>query len=87
MHLRVSVCRGGVVDGAHQALVLTLCALGPAELSQVRLGPLTPYAVRQLRLLRDVCGVRFSIRPEPESQTVFLSCVGCALQNTARRVQ
>jgi hypothetical protein len=30
------VRRGGVVDSTHQALLLTLCALGPQEVNQVR---------------------------------------------------
>lgn len=38
------VSRGGVADSMHQALVLTLCVLGPEEINEVRLGPLTPYA-------------------------------------------
>lgn len=38
------VARGGVVDSGHQGLVLLLCALGPEEINEVRLGPLTPYA-------------------------------------------
>lgn len=28
--------RGGVVDSAHQSLLLTLCALGPQEVNEVR---------------------------------------------------
>ena len=32
------VARGGVVDGAHQGLLLLLAALGPEEVSQVRPG-------------------------------------------------
>jgi len=81
------VRRGGVVDSSHQAIVLTLCALGPPELSRVRLGPLAPYAVKQLRHLREFLGVKFTIKPENESKTVFLSCVGAGVKNTARRIQ
>lgn len=79
--------RGGVVDGLHQSLVLTLCAVGPEELHRVRTGPLVPGAVRQLRLIKKMVGVRFSIAPEKDSATVVLSCVGAALRNTARRVE
>ena len=31
-------CRGGVVDGAHQGLLLLLAAIGPEEANQVRQG-------------------------------------------------
>lgn len=75
------------MDGAHQAILLTLCALGPPELSRVRLGPLVPYAIRQLRHLRDFLGVRFTIKPEKESKTVFLTCVGAGVKNVARRIE
>eukprot|EP00193_Tetraselmis_chui_P022696 CAMPEP_0177796560 /NCGR_PEP_ID=MMETSP0491_2-20121128/26842_1 /TAXON_ID=63592 /ORGANISM="Tetraselmis chuii, Strain PLY429" /LENGTH=335 /DNA_ID=CAMNT_0019319487 /DNA_START=38 /DNA_END=1041 /DNA_ORIENTATION=- len=46
------------LDSSQQGLLLTLCALGPAEASSVRLGPLTPHAVTTLRHLRDILGVR-----------------------------
>ena len=42
-----------------QGLVLLLCALGPEELSEVRLGPLTPHAVRTLRHIREFFNVQF----------------------------
>ena len=44
---------------APQGLVLLLCALGPEELSEVRLGPLTPHAVRTLRHIREFFNVQF----------------------------
>lgn len=80
------VGRGGVVDTAHQPLVLLLCALGPDELNQVRLGPISGAAMRTLRLLRDFMGVTFAVQAEEESKTVFLSCLGSGFRNNARRV-
>jgi RNA 3'-terminal phosphate cyclase-like protein len=81
------VSRGGVVDGAHQPLLLTMAALaGPrGALQAVRLGPLTPPAVRALRDLRDFLGVVYAMRPEPKSRTVVLSCVGAGLANANRK--
>lgn len=79
--------RGGVVDSTHQGLVLMLCALGPEEVNEVRLGPLTPYAVRTLRHLKSFLGVQFSAKPERESQTIFLSCIGAAVKNTSKKIQ
>jgi RNA 3'-terminal phosphate cyclase-like protein len=78
--------RGGVVDGAHQGLVLTMCALGPEEVNEVRLGPLTPYAVRTMRHLREFFGVQFSVKPERESQTIFLTCVGAGVKNLSKKI-
>jgi RNA 3'-terminal phosphate cyclase-like protein len=81
------VRRGGVVDSGHQGLLLLLCALGPEEVNEARLGPLTPYAVRTLRHVREFLGVQFSVRPERESQTVFLSCIGAGMKNLSKRIQ
>lgn len=78
--------RGGVVDGTHQGLVLLLAALGPEEVNQVRLGPLTPHAVTTLRTLRDFLGVTFSLRAETESRTIFLTCIGSATKNMSKKV-
>ena len=78
--------RGGVVDGGHQGLVLTLCALGPEEINEIRLGPLTPYAVRTLRNLKEFFSVQFQIKPEASSQTIFLSCIGAGLKNISKKI-
>ena len=68
-----------------QGLLLLLCALGPREINQVRLGPLTPYAVRTLRHLRDFFSVTFNVSPEADSQTIFLSCIGAAIRNVSKK--
>ncbi|KAL0039835.1 hypothetical protein WJX77_009421 [Trebouxia sp. C0004] len=78
--------RGGVTDGTHQGLLLLLCALGPEEINEVRLGPLTPYSVRTLRHLKEFFSVTFSIKPEAESQTLFLRCIGTGHRNMSKRV-
>jgi RNA 3'-terminal phosphate cyclase-like protein len=80
------VSRGGVVDGSHQGLVLLMAALGPDEMSEVRLGPLTPYAVRTMRHIKDFFNVQFSVRPERESGTVFLSCIGAGYKNVSKKL-
>lgn len=78
--------RGGVVDGCHQALLLTMAALGPEEVNQLRLGPLTPHAVRTMRTLRDMVGVTFNMRTERESRTIFMTCVGAGIKNMSKKV-
>jgi RNA 3'-terminal phosphate cyclase-like protein len=83
--LMAEVQRGGVCDSAHQPLVLLLMAIGPEQLSKVRLGRLTPRAVKTLRVIKAFFGVTFDIRPEPDSGTVFLSTVGAGIRNIARR--
>ena len=69
-----------------QGLLLLLCALGPQEVHEVRLGLLTPYAVRTLRHLKAFFGVKFNIRPQKDSQTIFLSCIGAGITNTSKAV-
>jgi RNA 3'-terminal phosphate cyclase-like protein len=53
---------------------------------QVRLGPLTPYAVRTLRHIREFLNVQFDMRTDQQSGTIFLSCVGSGLKNLNRKV-
>jgi RNA 3'-terminal phosphate cyclase-like protein len=81
------VSKGGVVDTSHQGLILLMCALGPEEINEVRLGPLTPYAVKTLRHIKEFLGVQFSVRPENTSGTIFLSCIGAGITNLSKRIQ
>ncbi len=79
------VSRGGFVDGTHQSLALSLCAMASQdEISQLRTGPLTPHAVETLRLLQDFFKVTFKIAPEQQSRTLFLSCIGAGITNQIR---
>lgn len=64
---------------------LTLATLPTFCTPQLRLGPLTPQAVRVLRHIKDFFGVQFSMRTEQASQTVFMSCIGAGLKNLARK--
>lgn len=80
------ISKGGVVDSSHQGLLLLLCAVGPEEINEVRLGPLTPYAVKTLRHLKEFMGVQFSVRPENSSGTIFLSCIGAGVANSNKRL-
>ena len=81
------VSKGGVVDTSHQALVLLMCAFGPEEMNEVRLGPLTPYAVKTLRHIKEFLGVQFNVKPENSSGTIFLSCIGAGVSNLSKRIQ
>jgi RNA 3'-terminal phosphate cyclase-like protein len=53
---------------------------------QVRLGPLTPHAVRTLRHIREFFGVLFDMKTDPATSTIVLSCVGCGLKNLSRKI-
>ncbi len=80
------VSRGGCVDSAHQPLALLLCAVGPPQVAQLRLGRLTPAAVRLLRDLKEFCGLSFNLAADAKTGTVLATCVGLGVLNTARPV-
>jgi hypothetical protein len=60
------VSRGGCVDTNLVPMFLVFMALTPEDVSRVRVGKLSPRAISVLRLLRDLVGVRFRLRPEPK---------------------
>ncbi|DBA03606.1 TPA: hypothetical protein N0F65_006785 [Lagenidium giganteum] len=78
--------KGGCVDTTNQALVLLYMTLSPEDVSKVRFGKLTPYTIQYLRHLRDFFGITFKIKPDPETKTVFLSCLGVGFKNLAKKV-
>jgi len=77
----------GVVDTAHQALVLFfLCLSDDIKPARVRLSKLSPAAAQMLRHIRDFLGITFQIREDQgDRETVVLSCLGGGIANTARR--
>ena len=62
--LLTEIARGGCIDTGSQPLVLTLMALGPEDISRLRIGQLGAAAVATLRLLREFFGVTFKLTPE-----------------------
>lgn len=76
---------GGVVDSTSQSLSLLLMCLGPEDVSRVRTGPLTPYTVGVLRLIRDYFGVTFQISNDPGDDSVLLVCRGVGFKNLSKR--
>ena len=80
------VRRGGVIDSCHQCLVLQLMVMGPEDVTKVRFGPLSPAAIKLLRLLRAAFGVVFKIKDDDADGTTVLSCLGIGYKNISRRV-
>lgn len=77
----------GVVDTAHQALILYFLSLSDElKPARVRLSKLSPSAAQMMRHIRDFLGVVFQIREDHgDAETVVLSCFGAGIRNTARR--
>ncbi|MCO5572838.1 hypothetical protein L7F22_026597 [Adiantum nelumboides] len=78
--------QGGVVDSTHQGLLFLFCALCPEDVCKVRVGKLTPSAIRVLRLIKEFLNVQFSIKPDPATETVILVCVGSGYRNLTRKI-
>lgn len=84
--LLLELSHGGCVDRTNQWLVLVMMALGPSDVSKVRLGGhLTEYAVQTCRLLKELFGVVFKLEAVPADATgpasVLASCVGAGFEN------
>ncbi|XP_002971213.2 probable RNA 3'-terminal phosphate cyclase-like protein [Selaginella moellendorffii] len=77
---------GGVVDSTHQGLLFILCALCPEAVSKVRVGKLSSYGIKMLQHIKEFLGVQFSIKPDPATGTVLLTCIGSGFQNLYRKV-
>jgi len=80
------ISEGGVIDSANQPTALLLMALGPEDVSRIRLGPLTPFAIETLRLIHDFFGVAFRIEADADDGSLMLACRGVGYRNTSKRV-
>ncbi|KAJ1292874.1 hypothetical protein BS78_01G023700 [Paspalum vaginatum] len=80
------VAQGGVVDSTHQGLLFILCALSSRDVSKVQVGQLTPYGIETLRNINHFLSTRFTIKPDPNSNTVTLICTGNGVTNLARKI-
>mmetsp|Transcript_609 Transcript_609/g.959 ORF Transcript_609/g.959 Transcript_609/m.959 type:complete len:446 (+) Transcript_609:119-1456(+) len=60
---------GGCVDAGCQSFALLMMCLTPEDVSRIRLGPLSPYAVVGLRLYKEAFGVEFKLRVVQEGRS------------------
>ncbi|WJX48033.1 hypothetical protein P8452_34649 [Trifolium repens] len=72
------IAQSGVVDSTYQGLLFLLCALCPQDVSKVRIGKLSKYGIETLRSIRDFLDVKFVSKPDPDTQSVILKCIGVA---------
>ncbi|XP_027345268.1 probable RNA 3'-terminal phosphate cyclase-like protein [Abrus precatorius] len=80
------IAQCGVVDSTHQGLLFLLCALCPQDVSKIRVGKLSQHGVETLRNIRDFLDLKFIIKPDPNSESVFLKCIGYGMKNLSRKV-
>jgi len=60
---------GGCVDTSCQSFALLMMCLTPEDVSRIRLGPLSQYAVVSLRLYKEALGVEFKLRVVEEESS------------------
>lgn len=80
---------GGCVDSTNQWVLLLFMALCPEDVSRCRLGKLSDFTMAYLRLLQQLLGVTFKLRPDSETltPTIIASCRGAGFSNIARGVR
>jgi RNA 3'-terminal phosphate cyclase-like protein len=76
---------GGVIDSAHQSLVLLLMVLCSEDVSKVRLGKLSAHTIDCLRLYKDFFGAVFKLNEQQQNKTVIASVVGSGYKNWTRK--
>jgi RNA 3'-terminal phosphate cyclase-like protein len=76
--------KGGCVDTGMQSLALLWMCLSPEDVSRIRVGTLSQYAVESLRLFKQAFGVEFKVKPDHATKTVLLSCLGSGYRNMSR---
>ena len=84
MGLLEEIRHGGCVDTGLQSLALLWMCLTPEDVSRIHLGTLLSYTIESLRLIKQVLGIEFKVKPDNESKTVLLSCLGTGYRNMAR---
>ncbi|KAJ2753301.1 hypothetical protein GGI19_003238 [Coemansia pectinata] len=83
--LLTEISRGGCFDSSHQWLALLLMVLGPEHASKTRIGKLTPFTIQYLRDIKEFFNIAFKIKPDPESNTVIMTCMGSGYINVGKK--
>ena len=79
------IAQGGVVDTTAQTIALLWMCLAPEDdVSRIRIGTLSAYSIAALRLYKTALGVECKIKPDIDTKTVLISCVGIGYRNMAR---
>ncbi|GFU31383.1 RNA 3'-terminal phosphate cyclase-like protein [Nephila pilipes] len=84
--------RGGFVDSNNQSLVCLLMALGPADVSKVKTGPLSLYTIQFLRHIEDFLQLRMKLETVKDEKLqlgthkVIVTCLGIGFSNLSRNV-
>lgn len=90
-NLLEEIYRGGYVDSLNQSMACLFLALGDADVSKLKTGPLSPYTIEFLRHLEDFMQLRMKLETEHSaenlrlgSQKVIMTCVGIGFSNLSK---
>ena len=76
--------RGGCIDTGMQSMAFLWMCLTPEDVSRIRVGTISEYAIESLRLFKRAFDVEFKVAPDQETKTVLCSCLGTGYRNMAR---
>mmetsp|Transcript_39483 Transcript_39483/g.58008 ORF Transcript_39483/g.58008 Transcript_39483/m.58008 type:complete len:379 (-) Transcript_39483:124-1260(-) len=76
--------KGGCVDTCAQSIALLLMCLGPEDVARIRIGTISQYTIASLRLFKQAFDIEFKVKPDHDTKTVFLSCLGSGYRNMAK---
>ncbi|KAJ1811978.1 hypothetical protein LPJ75_003884, partial [Coemansia sp. RSA 2598] len=79
------IVRGGCFDSSHQWMALLMMVLGPEHVSRTRIGKLTPFTIQYLRDIREFFNTTFKIKPDPETNTIAMTCLGSGFTNVGKK--
>lgn len=80
------ISQGGVIDTSHQGLLFAFLALGPEDVSRLRIGKLSTFGIGTLRLIETFFGVRMLLKPDRKDKSVLCSCLGANYTNVSKKV-
>lgn len=89
------IFRGGCVSGCFQSLPIMYMALTQRDVSKLLTGPLSPYAIKFLRHVKDFLGLTFKLETKSKDDEdeqlqdggskVLLTCLGLGYSNINKR--
>jgi len=84
-YLLTEIRKGGSIDTLSQWINIILMVLTPEDVSKIRISKLTKVSIQLLRDIRSFFGITYKIKPDPDNQTVLLTCVGSGFTNTNKK--
>ncbi|KAJ1680420.1 hypothetical protein EV182_000075 [Spiromyces aspiralis] len=78
--------KGGCFDSMHQWIAFLFMVLSTEDVSKTRIGRLSSFSMQFLRDLQDFFNVTFKIKPDTDTNTILMSCVGVGYVNTNKKM-